>query len=63
VCFAATVAISFLTRRDKSDEDLKGLVYALTPKPREEAGPWWKTPEGLGALVLLLALVLNVVFW
>jgi SSS family solute:Na+ symporter len=62
-CFAATIAISYLTRQAKSDADLRGLVYALTPRPREEHLAWWKTPEGLGALVLLLAIALNVVFW
>jgi solute:Na+ symporter, SSS family len=63
VCFAATIAISLVTRRTKTDDDLRGLVYALTPRPKEEHLPWWKTPEGMGALVLALAVVLNVIFW
>jgi SSS family solute:Na+ symporter len=63
VCFVATIAISYLTRQQKTDADLKGLVYSLTPRPREEHLAWWKTPEGLGALVLVLAIALNVVFW
>jgi solute:Na+ symporter, SSS family len=63
VCFAATILISLATRQQKSDEELKGLVYSLTPRPREEHLPWWKTAEGLGVLVLGLALMLNVVFW
>ena len=63
VCFVATIAISWLTRQKKSDDDLKGLVWALTPKIKEHGLPWWKTPEGLGALVLAMAVVLNAVFW
>jgi SSS family solute:Na+ symporter len=71
VCFVATILISYLTRRTKTDEDLKGLVYALTPRPKEEhltwralaRGPGWTTPEGFGVLVLALAIVLNVLFW
>jgi SSS family solute:Na+ symporter len=63
VCFAATVVISLMTRQAKTDADLTGLVYSLTPRPREEHLPWWKTPEGLGVLVLALAVFLNVVFW
>jgi SSS family solute:Na+ symporter len=63
VCFAATIAISLITRRTKTDDDLRGLVYALTPRPKEEHLPWWKTPEGMGALVLALAVLLNVIFW
>jgi len=63
VCFVATIAISFLTRQQKTHADLVGLVYSLTARPREEHLAWWKTPEGLGALVLALAIALNVVFW
>jgi len=63
VCFLATIAISFLTRQKKTEADLKGLVYSLTARPREEHLAWWKTPEGLGALVLVLAIALNVIFW
>src|SRR3972149_3904294 len=63
VCFAATIVISYLTRQRKSDADLKGLVYALTPRPKEEHLPWWKTPEGIGAMVLALVVALNVAFW
>jgi SSS family solute:Na+ symporter len=62
-CFVLTIAISVLTRREKSDEDLKGLVYSLTPRPKEEHLPWWQTPEGLGVIVLVVAVALNVIFW
>jgi solute:Na+ symporter, SSS family len=63
VCFVVTILISVLTRQKKSDGDLKGLVWALTPRPKEEHLPWWKTPEGFGVAVLVLAVVLNIVFW
>ena len=63
ICFFATIVISLLTARTKTDEDLKGLVYSLTPRPKEEHLPFWKTPEGFGVAVLVLAIVLNVVFW
>ena len=63
VCFVVTIVISLLTKRTKTDEDLKGLVYSLTPRPKEEHLPWWKTPEGFGVAVLVLAVVLNVLFW
>ena len=62
-CFVVTIVISLLTKRTKTDEDLKGLVYSLTPRPKEEHLPWWKTPEGFGVAVLVLAVVLNVIFW
>jgi SSS family solute:Na+ symporter len=63
VCFLATIAISLLTAQKKTDADLTGLVYSLTPRPKEEHLPFWKTPEGFGVLVLVLAVVLNVIFW
>ena len=62
-CFAATIVISSLTRRNKSDEDLKGLVYALTPRLTDRDLPWFKRPATLGIVVLGLTLVLNVIFW
>jgi SSS family solute:Na+ symporter len=62
-CFALTVAISLLTRPTKSAAELKGLVYALTPRAEDEHVAFWKRPEGLGVVVLLLAILLNAVFW
>jgi SSS family solute:Na+ symporter len=63
VCFFATIAISLVTAQKKTDADLTGLVYSLTPRPKEEHLPFWKTPEGFGVLVLVLAIALNVIFW
>ncbi|MGE5742475.1 MAG: sodium:solute symporter family protein [Gemmatimonadota bacterium] len=62
-CFVATIVISLLTRPNKSDEDLKGLVYALTPRQRDEHLPWYKRPATLGVVVLAFTLVLNIIFW
>jgi SSS family solute:Na+ symporter len=62
-CFILTIAISYLTRQAKSDEELKGLVWSLTPKAHDHETRWWARPEGFGVLVLLLALALNVIFW
>ncbi len=62
-CFVGTIAISLVTRRAKSDDDLKGLVYALTPRITDHELVWYKRPATLGVVVLGLTLVLNVVFW
>ena len=48
ICFFATIAISLVTARTKTDEDLTGLVYSLTPRPKEDHLPFWKRPEGFG---------------
>jgi SSS family solute:Na+ symporter len=63
VCLAVTVLVSLATKRAKSDDELRGLVYSLTPRPKEAHLPWWQTPEGMGAAVLVLAIALNLIFW
>jgi SSS family solute:Na+ symporter len=55
--------ISLLTERRKTDAELTGLVYSLTPRVRDEDQAWYRRPGPLGAVVLGLALVLNLVFW
>lgn len=62
-CFVMTIVVSLLTERKKSDAELRGLVYALTPRVRDESRSWWLTPGGLGVVVLALVFVLNVIFW
>ncbi|MFN8061911.1 MAG: sodium:solute symporter family protein [Vicinamibacterales bacterium] len=63
VGFSLTVVLSFVTPRLKSDADLVGLVYALTPRPPDAETAWWRRPAPLGAAILALSLVLNVLFW
>jgi SSS family solute:Na+ symporter len=62
-CFLATIVISLLTRRNKTDDQLQGLVYALTPRQSDHELVWFKRPATLGVVVLGLALVLNIIFW
>lgn len=63
VCFVLTIVISLFTARTKSDEELKGLVYSLTEKLKEEGEPLWKRPAVVGSVVLLIAVALNIIFW
>jgi len=62
-CFLLTIGISMLTARTKSDADLKGLVYSLTPKPESQAEPWYARPAFVGIVVLLITVGLNILFW
>lgn len=62
VCFVLTILISVATKRTKTDEELTGLVYSLTPKPKTEAEPWYKQPVTLGIIVLVATLILNFIF-
>ncbi|MFN7933405.1 MAG: sodium:solute symporter family protein [Bryobacteraceae bacterium] len=61
-CFLITIAVSLVTTPRVADE-LKGLVYSLTPKPEEEHLAWYKRPAPLGAIILGVALILNIIFW
>jgi solute:Na+ symporter, SSS family len=62
-CFVLTAVISLLTSRTKSDDDLKGLVYSLTPKVVEHEQAWFLRPAVLGIVLLLGCVVLNYIFW
>jgi SSS family solute:Na+ symporter len=62
-CFLLTILISLSTRRLKSDEELRGLVYSLTPRIKESHGRWYLQPAVLGSLVLIAAAGLYVMFW
>ncbi len=61
-CFVITVAVSLVTK-PKPIADLKGLVWGVTPIPREENVPWWEKPALLGGIALAVMLVLNWIFW
>ena len=58
-----TLVITFLTKRLKSDEDLKGLVYSLTPRIKEDVKHWYQTPGFMAIVVGAIALVLSILFW
>jgi SSS family solute:Na+ symporter len=58
-----TVVLSLLTPKIKSDNELVGLVYQLTPKDKLEGLPWYKKPSMLALIVLLMATILSILFW
>jgi SSS family solute:Na+ symporter len=61
-CLVLTIAISLATSPNKQPQELKGLVYALTPRILSSDEPWYKRPAVLGVLVLLAAVILNIIF-
>jgi SSS family solute:Na+ symporter len=63
VCFGLTAGISLATARTKSDDELKGLVYSLTPKIKDESLAWYQRPAVLGTVLLAACVVLNLIFW
>jgi SSS family solute:Na+ symporter len=62
-CFVVTIVVSLATPRNRTDEELKGLVYSLTPRVKEQGVPWYQQPALFGTIVLAAAIVLNVIFW
>ena len=62
ICFTLTLVISLATKRTKTDEELKGLVYSLTPKLKDHAKAWYMRPATLGLVLLAACVVLNLIF-
>jgi len=61
-CFVLTVLVSLATR-PRPAQELVGLVYSLTPKPQDPEKIWYKRPAALGVVVLVVAVVLNIIFF
>jgi SSS family solute:Na+ symporter len=61
ICFAVTTLVSAVTR-PKPVSELTGLVWGVTPIPRDKDVPWYKKPALLGATALAACLVLNWIF-
>jgi len=61
-CFVVTILISLATTPRRSEE-LKGLVYSLTPRIRDGGQAWYKRPAVLAVVVGVLTILLNVYFW
>ncbi len=58
-----TVVISLLSRRDKTDSDLNGLVYSMTPKLDDSGVLWYQRPWFLALIVGIIMVVLSILFW
>ena len=63
VCFGLTAGISLSTRRTKTDQELTGLVYSLTPKIKAEGVPLYERPAVIGTVLILACVALNLIFW
>jgi SSS family solute:Na+ symporter len=62
VCLVVTLVVSSFTIR-KKEEELVGLVYQMTPKPKTSHLPWYERPGILAIGILALCVVLNIIFW
>lgn len=63
-CFVGTLVISLATRPNRTEAELRGLVYSLTDKPQEAPGAaWYSRPVPLGIVILAVTAFLNLIFW
>ncbi len=62
-CFILTSVISLATKQTKTNEELKGLVYSLTPKIKDNEQVWYLRPAVLGTILLIGCVILNIIFW
>jgi solute:Na+ symporter, SSS family len=58
-----TVGISLMTKRTKSDSELNGLVYSMTPKLDDSDIDWYKRPWFLACIVGVICIALTIMFW
>lgn len=64
VSTAVTVGLTFVTRQNRSENELRGLVYSLTPRESADPSlPWYERPAGLALLVGVICILLTVIFW
>jgi SSS family solute:Na+ symporter len=61
-CFVVTLLVSMATR-PRPEEELRGLVYSLTPRVIDSNEAWFKRPAVLACIVGVFVIILNVIFW
>ena len=62
-CLVITFLITMVTKKLKTDDELKGLVYSLTPKVVDDSKHWYQKPGFLAIVVGSIALALSIIFW
>jgi SSS family solute:Na+ symporter len=62
VCVVVTVGVSLVTK-PKPESELAGLVYGATQIPSDRQMPFYQRPMFWAAVVAVLFVTLNVLFW
>jgi SSS family solute:Na+ symporter len=62
-CLLVTIILSVTTKQLKTNDQLTGLVYVLTPRIKEEGVPWFRRPEILAVIVGIIAIALTIYWW
>jgi SSS family solute:Na+ symporter len=62
VCVIVTFVVSMMTQ-PKTEAELTGLVYGLTPIPEVGNVPLYQKPLFWAAIVVVVFFILNIIFW
>ena len=65
-CAASAIiamVVSLTTTQKKTDDELRGLVYSLTPKIKEDHVVWYMRTNTLAIFVLTMMVILSILFW
>ena len=62
ICIVVTVVVSYVTK-PKPDSELKDVVYGLTPIPKTEHATIFHSPVFWAAVVAVIFIVLQIIFW
>jgi SSS family solute:Na+ symporter len=62
ICVIVTVVVSVMTR-PKPETELVGLVYGATDLPSEGHLPLYQRPIFWAAIVFVIFIILNIIFW
>ncbi|MBN1505851.1 MAG: hypothetical protein JW955_03350, partial [Sedimentisphaerales bacterium] len=62
VCMGVTIGVSLFTK-PKPEPELKDLVFGLTKMPHEGPCPWYHSPKLWAAVILVVLVAINVIFW
>jgi SSS family solute:Na+ symporter len=62
ICVIVTVVVSYMTK-PKPLSELAGLVYGVTPLPKEDELPLWKRPIFWATIVAIAFVIANIIFW
>ena len=62
VCVSVLIGVSLFTE-PRPESELHNLVMGLTPLPVDGLAPWYKRPHLWAAVVSVVLVAVNVIFW
>jgi SSS family solute:Na+ symporter len=62
VCVLVTVVVSYMTK-PRPVAELEGLVYGVSPLPKEHDDHWYQRPIVWAGTVAVVFTILNIIFW